>query len=82
MFDQTSGYGGIPFILLAYVMLVTLWLAAMACQMLAWRRSCGDQREQFKWLAFLASAAPSRLDWAARARSSPAAGHPNRPLME
>jgi hypothetical protein len=51
VFDQTSGYGGVPFVLLAYVMLVTVWLAAMARQILAWRHSSGDRREQFKWLA-------------------------------
>jgi hypothetical protein len=50
VFDQTSGYGSVAFIL-AYVMLVTLWLAGMARQVLAWRRSAGDRREQFKWLA-------------------------------
>src|ERR1700722_5177343 len=51
VFDQTSGYGGVPLILLSYVMLVTVWLAAMARQILAWRRSAGDRREQFKGLA-------------------------------
>ena len=51
VFDQTSGYGGVAFILVAYVMLLTVWLGAMARQILAWRRSSGDRREQFKWLA-------------------------------
>ena len=51
VFDQTSGYGGVLFILVAYVMLLAVWLGAMARQILAWRRSYGDRREQFKWLA-------------------------------
>jgi hypothetical protein len=51
VFDQTSGYGGVLFILLAYVMLLAVWFGAMARQVLAWRRSSGDRREQFKWLA-------------------------------
>ena len=51
VFDQTSGYGGVLFILLAYALLLTIWLAAMGRQVLAWRRSVGDRREQFKWLA-------------------------------
>ena len=51
VFDQTSGYGGVAFILVAYVMLLAVWLGAMARQILAWRHSSGDRREQFKWLA-------------------------------
>ncbi len=51
VFDHTSGYGGVLFILVAYVMLLVIWLGAMARQILAWRRSYGDRREQFKWLA-------------------------------
>lgn len=51
VFDQTSGYGGVVFILVAYVMLAAVWLGALARQVLAWRRSAGDRREQFKWLA-------------------------------
>jgi hypothetical protein len=51
VFDQTSGYGGVPFILVAYAMLLAVWLGAIACQILAWRRSHGERREQFKWLA-------------------------------
>ena len=51
VFDQTSGYGGVLFILLAYALLLTIWFAAMGRQVLAWRRSVGDRREQFKWLA-------------------------------
>jgi hypothetical protein len=50
VFDQTSGYGGVAFILIAYAMLLAVWLAAMGRQILAWRRSSGDRREQFKWL--------------------------------
>jgi hypothetical protein len=50
VFDQTSGYGGVAFILVAYVMLLAVWLGAMARQILAWHSS-GDRREQFKWLA-------------------------------
>ena len=50
VFDQTSGYGGVAFILIAYAMLLAVWLAAMGRQVLAWRRSSGDRREQFKWL--------------------------------
>ena len=51
VFDQTSGYGGVLFILVAYVMLLAVWLGAVGRQILAWRRSHGDRREQFKWLA-------------------------------
>ncbi len=51
VFDQTSGYGGTAFILVAYAVLLTVWVAAMARQLLAWRRSVGERREQFKWLA-------------------------------
>jgi hypothetical protein len=31
---------------------VALWLAAIGRQVLAWRRSAGDARQQLKWLAF------------------------------
>src|SRR5579862_1148551 len=51
VFDQTSGYGGVVFILIAYALLLTVWLGAVGRQILAWRRSAGDRREQFKWLA-------------------------------
>jgi hypothetical protein len=51
VFDQTSGYGGAAFILVAYAVLLTVWVAAMGRQFLAWRRSYGERREQFKWLA-------------------------------
>jgi hypothetical protein len=51
VFDQTSGYGGVAVILVAYALLLTLWLGALGRQFLAWRRSSGDRREQFKWLA-------------------------------
>ncbi len=29
VFDQTSGYGGVVFILVAYAMLVAVWFGAM-----------------------------------------------------
>ncbi|MFY9933959.1 MAG: hypothetical protein WAK82_38725, partial [Streptosporangiaceae bacterium] len=51
VFDQSSGYGGTVFILVAYALLLTVWLGALGRQFLAWRRSYGDRREQFKWLA-------------------------------
>lgn len=60
VFDHTSGYGGVLFILVAYVMLLVIWLGAMARQILAWRRSYGDRREQFKWLASGAVVCSSR----------------------
>jgi hypothetical protein len=50
VFDQTSGYGGVTFILVAYAMLLAVWISAMGRQIVAWRRSSGDRREQFKWL--------------------------------
>jgi hypothetical protein len=50
-FDQTSGYGGALFILPAYALFIVVWLGALGRQALAWRRSSGDRREQFKWLA-------------------------------
>ena len=50
VFDQTSGYGGVAFILFAYGLLLAVWFSAMGRQVLAWRRSAGDRREQFKWL--------------------------------
>jgi hypothetical protein len=51
VFDQNSGYGGALFLLVAYATLLTVWLGSLARQILAWRRSAGDRREQFKWLA-------------------------------
>jgi hypothetical protein len=54
--DQSSGHGGSVFILVAYAVLLTVWVGAMARQLLAWRRSRGERREQFKWLACGAAA--------------------------
>jgi hypothetical protein len=51
VFDRTSGYGGAAFIIVAYAVLLTVWVAAMGRQLLAWRHSYGERREQFKWLA-------------------------------
>ena len=51
VFDQSSGYGGTVFILVAYALLLTVWLGALGRQFLAWRHSYGDRRAQFKWLA-------------------------------
>ena len=39
------------FILVAYALLLTVWLGALGRQLLAWRRSFGDRHAQFKWLA-------------------------------
>ena len=51
IFDQNSGYGGDTFILFAYGSLLAIWISAMGRQILAWRRSAGERREQSKWLA-------------------------------
>jgi hypothetical protein len=51
VFDRTSGYGGAVFILVAYAALLAVWVTGMGRQLLAWRRSEGERREQFKWLA-------------------------------
>jgi len=61
IFDRTSGYGGAAFVLVGYAMLVVVWLGAVARQAVSWRRSSGDRRQQFKWLASGAIAGPAAL---------------------
>jgi hypothetical protein len=51
VFDESSGYGGAVFISVCYAILLGMWAGAVGRQLLAWRRSAGDRREQFKWLA-------------------------------